>query len=41
MTFYGFEQKKIKKKMDELLKLRTDKSKRVPLEDLRKEIESS
>jgi len=41
MTFYGFDQKKIKKKMDELLKLRTDKSKRVSLEDLRKEIESS
>ena len=41
MTFFGFEQKKIKKKMDELLKLRTDKSKRVSLEDLRKEIESS
>jgi hypothetical protein len=41
MTFYGFDQKKIKKKMDELLKLRTDKSQRISLEDLRKEIESS
>jgi hypothetical protein len=39
MTFFGFNQKKIKKKMDELLKLRTDESKRIPLEDLRKELE--
>ena len=39
MTFFGFDQKKIKKKMNELLKLRTDKSKRVSLEDLRKELE--
>ena len=41
MTFFGFDQKKIIKKRDELLKRRTDKSKRISLEDLRKEIESS
>ena len=40
MTFFGFDQKKIKKKMGELLKLRIDKSKRIPFEDLRKEIEN-
>ena len=39
MTFFGFDQKKIKKKMDELLEMRTNESKRIPLEDLRIELE--
>jgi len=39
MTFFGFNQKKIKKKINELLKLRADRSKRISFEDLQKELE--
>ena len=41
MTFFGFDQQKIRKKMDELLKMRTNKSKRISFEDLQKELEKS
>ena len=34
MTFFGFDQKKIKKNMDELLEMRTNESKRIPLDIL-------
>jgi hypothetical protein len=41
MTFFGFDQKKINKKMNELLKQRTDTTKWISLDDLRKELEST
>lgn len=41
MTFFGFDQKKIKRKMNELLKRRADTSKWISLDDLREELEST